>query len=150
MRANHDVGRLLATATVLAACLRAPILAMLLQDGCDWLSGPPETPMVRYVVEQQWPSPATIEWRTIDVLERRTDGWVLAYVEFDAQNEFGALIRYRLHLAYQEVGSKVYWMKKYALQDIGRPPSSRLQEFKSLNRWPTDAHSPIPGPGPTL
>ena len=58
---------------------------------CDQRDEPPEAMDIRNVAEDEWPTPATIQWRQIRVLERGSDGWVLSYIEFDAQNEFGAL-----------------------------------------------------------
>lgn len=94
--------------------------------------------LVRQIVAEVVPTPATLKWIRSEVRERGPDGFVRGYAEFDAQNEAGALMRWRVHVIGRRNGDRIQWNRRYALQDLGsdEPSASSVDTFKMFNDWP--------------
>ncbi len=93
-----------------------------------------------HLVESKLVAPATARLRSVRLLEQRPP-FFLYHVVLDAQNEFGAFIRYNLCAVVETIsGSTKYKSSdRYGVQDCGNPPDeSLLGTIKALNDWPED------------
>lgn len=85
-------------------------------------------------VEKHLKAPSTVNYVTIDIKEQDDYGRVYLYVELDAQNSFGALLRVKLRVilqavnedgTYEALNEAVYKVSFFNTEDV----------MKRMNKW---------------
>ena len=85
-------------------------------------------------VEKHLKAPSTVNYVTIDIKEQDDYGRVYLYVELDAQNSFGALLRVKLRVilqavnedgTYEALNEAVFKVSFFNTEDV----------MKRMNKW---------------
>lgn len=85
-------------------------------------------------VKKHLKSPSTANFVNIDIKEQDKYGRIYLFVELDAQNSFGALLRNQLHVVLQEVHEDgTYDAMKDSVYKVGMFNTEDV--VKKLNKW---------------
>ena len=81
-------------------------------------------------------TPSTVKWFEQKIIRHEGDWWA-AYLEFDAQNEYGALIRHRVCAAAEIKGGMVRMSMLFRSVAEGCDPSNKaeMKMFYDVNGW---------------